>query len=93
MNIEAQSLDSLRKIVRDLQKENSYLKEQLKKVNIAVPEKHIFEEKVEDSKEYDPDQGGRILNRYVTDLRLYSCHILWRVEVLLTSPNQMEKKS
>ncbi|RDU21909.1 hypothetical protein DWV06_18175 [Anaerosacchariphilus polymeriproducens] len=31
MNIEAQSLDSLRKIVKKLQEENKYLKEHLRK--------------------------------------------------------------
>lgn len=38
MNIEAETLDSLRKLVRELQKENTYLKEQLKKANITFPE-------------------------------------------------------
>ena len=31
MNIEAENLDSLRKLVRELQEENAYLKEKLKK--------------------------------------------------------------
>lgn len=35
MNIEAEILDSLRKLVRELQTENKYLKEQLKKANIG----------------------------------------------------------
>ena len=35
MNIEAETLDSLRKLVRVLQKENTYLKEQLKKADIG----------------------------------------------------------
>lgn len=34
MNIEAQNLDSIRTLVRDLQAENKRLKEQLKKANI-----------------------------------------------------------
>lgn len=67
MNIEAQNLDSLRKLVRELQEENKKLKIQLKKANIAFPEKSVFEEKMEDSSEYDPDQGGRIINRYITE--------------------------
>lgn len=57
MNIEVQNLDSLRKRVRDLQKENKILKEQLKKANISFDENYIFEEKIEDTAEYDPDQG------------------------------------
>ena len=67
MNIEAQNLDSLRKLVRDLQDENRKLKEQLKKANIAYESKKIFEEKIEDTSEYDPDQGGRILSKYITE--------------------------
>ena len=67
MNMEVQTLDSLRKLVRELQDENKKLKEQLKKANIAFPEQSVFEEKIEDSEEYDPDQGGRIMNRYITE--------------------------
>lgn len=67
MNIEAQNLDSLRKLVRELQEENNKLKIQLKKANIVFLEKSVFEEKMEDSLEYDPDQGGRIINRYITE--------------------------
>ena len=37
MNIEAENLDSLRKLVRELQAENTVLKEKLKKANIAYP--------------------------------------------------------
>ena len=57
MNIEVETLDSLRKLVRELQKENTYLKEQLKKANIVFPENNVFEDKIEDTSEYDPDQG------------------------------------
>ena len=42
MNIEAENLDSLRKLIRELQEENNYLKEKLKKANIAYPESGIF---------------------------------------------------
>ncbi len=63
MNIEVQNLDSLRKLVRDLQKENKILKEKLKKANISFAETHIFEEKIEDTAEYDPDQGARIIGK------------------------------
>ena len=67
MNIEAETLDSLRKLVRELQKENTYLKEQLKKANIVFPENNVFEDKIEDISEYDPDQGARIASRFITE--------------------------
>lgn len=67
MNIEAENLDSLRKLVRELQEENNYLKEKLKKANIAYPESSIFEDKMEDTAEYDPDQGERIIDKFITE--------------------------
>ena len=67
MNIEAENLDSLRKLVRELQAENTALKEELKKANITYPESSVFEEKPENSSEYDQDQGGRIVGRYITE--------------------------
>ena len=67
MNIEAENLDSLRKLVRELQEENMFLKEKLKKANIAYPESSVFEEKIEDTSEYDPDQGERIIGKYITE--------------------------
>lgn len=67
MNIEAYNLDSLRRLVRSLQDENKKLKAQLNKANIAYESKHVFEEKIETAEEYDPDQGGRILSKYITE--------------------------
>jgi len=67
MNIEAYDLDSLRKIVRTLQKENEALKCQLKKADIAFDAPNPFEETIEGINEYDPDQGERILGRYITE--------------------------
>lgn len=67
MNIEAENLDSLRKLVRELQAENTILKEKLKKANITYPESSVFEEKLENLSEYDQDQGGRIVGRYITE--------------------------
>lgn len=67
MNIEAYNLDSLRKLVRSLQDENKKLKEQLDKANIAYESEHVFDEKMETAEEYDPDQGGRILSKYITE--------------------------
>lgn len=67
MNIEAENLDSLLKLVRELQEENAYLKEKLKKANIAYPESNVFEDKMEDTAEYDPDQGERIIDKFITE--------------------------
>lgn len=66
MHIQAYNLDSLRKIIRSLQDENRRLKDQLSRANIPCEMSNIFIEKIENIEEYDPDQGGRILNRYIT---------------------------
>ena len=66
MNIEAYNLDSLRRLVRSLQDENKRLKEQLDKANIPYDTENVFAEKIENIQEYDPDQGGRILNQFIT---------------------------
>ena len=63
MSIEAENLDSLRKLVRELQVENTLLKKKLKKATIAYSESCIFEEKIEDTSEFDPEQGGRIIRK------------------------------
>lgn len=60
MNIEAYDAESLRKIVRLLEYENRLLKDKLKKENIPYEENSPFEEIVENTQEYDPDQGERI---------------------------------
>ena len=62
MNIESYDTESLRKIVRELQRENAELKAQLKKANIPYTDFNYFEESLDDNDEYDPDQGGRIIN-------------------------------
>lgn len=67
MNIEVYNLDSLRRLVRSLQDENKKLKAQLYKANIAYESEHVFEEEIETAEEYDPDQGGRILSKYITE--------------------------
>jgi len=67
MNIEAYNLDSLRKLVRNLQDENKRLKELLDKADVAYESKNVFEEKIETIEEYDPDQGGRIQSKYITE--------------------------
>lgn len=68
MNIEAYDIDSLRKLVRSLQSENTTLKAQLQKANIPYEDYSHFEEKIENLENYDPDQGERIINpEYITD--------------------------
>ena len=67
MNVEAYNLDSLRKLVRNLQDENRRLKELLDRADIAYESENVFEEKIETNEEYDPDQGGRIQRKYITE--------------------------
>ena len=68
MNIEAYDIDSLRKLVRSLQNENTALKSQLQKANIPYEEISHFEERIENLENYDLDQGERIIApEYITD--------------------------
>lgn len=67
MNIEAYNLDSLRKLVRSLQDENRRLKALLDKANIAYEPENVFDETMGNFNEYDPDQGERILSKYITE--------------------------
>ena len=67
MNIEQYNLDSLRKIVRELQKENAALKVLLKKAGLSFDTEDVFAEKLTDNEEYDLDQGSRIKGRYIDD--------------------------
>lgn len=62
MNIEAYDSEHLRKIVRELQNENRQLKEKLMKANIPFDTENPFEETINNLEEYDPDQGGRIMD-------------------------------
>ena len=43
------------------------MKCQLKKVDVAFDDLNPFEETIESINEYDPDQGERILGRYITE--------------------------
>lgn len=75
MNIESYNLDSLRELVRKLQKENLELKAILDKENIPYMSNDVFEDTAEESLDYDPDQGERIKSKYITDemvIRFYS---------------------
>lgn len=67
MNIEAYNLDSLRKLVRDLQKENKELRSLLKNAEIPYSNSEVFTENPSESKEYDLDQGARISEQYVNE--------------------------
>lgn len=67
MNIEAYNLDTLRKLVRKLEKENQSLKEKLDEANIPYNSEDVFNEFSEENTEYDLDQGGRIIERYITE--------------------------
>ena len=68
MNIEAFNTDTLRKLVRNLQDENKKLREKLDEANIPYEEINLFEQPIDKSAEYDPDQGGRIIHPgYITE--------------------------
>ena len=66
MRINEHNLDSLRKVVRDLQQENNALKALLEENGIPFEGRDILEEQ-EVPDEYDEDQGARILPFYATE--------------------------
>lgn len=61
MNLEAYNLDSLRKLVRDLQAENMELRRFLEKADIPYADSGAFQDNRISTEEYDPDQGARIM--------------------------------
>lgn len=61
MNLEAYNLDSLRKLVRDLQAENMELRRLLEKADIPYADSGAFQDNRISTEEYDPDQGARIM--------------------------------
>ena len=67
MNIDAYNLDSLRTLVRKLEKENQNLKQKLNEANIPYSSENIFDNSSTENAEYDLDQGGRIMERYITE--------------------------
>lgn len=83
MNIEAYTLDTLRKFIRELLSENLMLKTRLKEAGVAYESKDIFDETVESQEEYDEDQGSRILHPYITDdmVRKYFTMFWGRMDV------------
>lgn len=65
MNLEVQTLDSLRKIIRELQAENKTLKGLLDEAKVPYASSRVFEDPPAGSNEFDPDQGARIIRQYV----------------------------
>jgi len=67
MNIEAYNLDSLRKLVRELQRENDTLKELLAENRIPYESEDVFQHIVQMPDEHDPDQSSLIEDFSITD--------------------------
>jgi hypothetical protein len=65
MNVEAYNLDSLRVLIRNLQKENKALRKLLDKSQIPYGESEVFSISLDAVEDYDPDQGSRIVNQYI----------------------------
>ena len=66
MRIDEHNLDSLRKLIRDLQQENASLKAILRENNISYEDHSILEDlPVPD--DFDEDQGARILPLHPTE--------------------------
>ena len=66
MQLESHDLNSLRKLVRDLQEENERLKELLKSNNVQYDSEDVFAEDITSTDVYDPDQGARIIKYTIT---------------------------
>ena len=71
MPLESHTLDTLRALVRALEKENHNLKALLDKAEIPYDRSSPFAEKYQNSPDYEPDQGIRILP-YAVDNHLAS---------------------
>ncbi len=65
MDIETHTLDSLRKLVRNLQAENKELRRLLDKAGIPCADSEVFSNVPDKAEEYDPDQGARINRQYI----------------------------
>ena len=66
MRVDEHNLDSLRKLIRDLQQENENLKKLLDQHHIEYEERNVLEEQSLPD-EFDEDQGARILPFYPTE--------------------------
>ena len=66
MQLESHDLNSLRKLVRNLQDENERLKALLRNNNVQYDSENAFDEDVTSTDVYDPDQGARIIKYAIT---------------------------
>jgi hypothetical protein len=66
MQLESHDLNTLRKIIRALEEENRNLKSLLSDNGIAYESTSVYDEDVENSDVYDPDQGARIIKYPIT---------------------------
>lgn len=66
LKVKQYDTNSLRKIIRKLEKENIELKKQLKTSNIVYDEQTFFDESILEKEEFDLDQGARINKRFIT---------------------------
>ena len=66
MQFESHDLNTLRKIIRDLEEENRNLKLLLSDNGISYSSDNAFDEEPESSDLYDPDQGARIIKYAIT---------------------------
>ena len=74
MNLESYDVDSLRKLVRGLEKENRELKKLLDQAKIPYARSDVFQRAIpennsERAEEYDLDQGARIIRSYIDQKR------------------------
>ena len=90
MNIEAFNTDTLRKLVRNLQDENKKLKEKLDEANIPYEEINLFEQPIDKSAEYDPDQGGALFIQNISQKRWQSVFSLCFGEEKMSMPKEQE---
>ena len=67
MNIKAHTTDTLRRLVRRLQKENQELRELLAAHDIPFPSASDLDTENASPIECDPDQGARIQKIWITD--------------------------
>ncbi len=86
---ESYDLDSLRKLVRDLEEENNRLRAQLRKAGSQPVSDIVSPKYTSVSEEFDPDQGGRILDHYITkdDVRRFAGRFWGRLDVFAKRGN------
>lgn len=78
MNVSAHDLDSLRKIIRVLQKENRELRELLENAEVPYSSEDIFSKDITKAEQYDIDQGARINSKYIDrDLAVSFFAMFW----------------